>query len=288
MKRWIPLGVPLLMLGLISGCLEFERQTMSLRHDQATDTLYIFQDYQGIFGGDNQAHLSDDEIDQLASVMRGERTFFFNNWVTEYNRERLFEFLREPAEGDESSKTTFRALAQTALDNVKVENVGFYLNEKKHLSGAQRVTVKNVSKVLAALNKAFAAFARDEANKDGTSADSKQQLLKFADSGQETLRLDGNRLEIRWPLTNEEFREAEESAQVKAFRAAGGQIELKDGVVVASIGQKDAKTLSLTLPFSEKTYMRNAIEKARKHGIKTTFDAAQAAEAFFTGAAETK
>lgn len=281
LKRSIFLALPALLM--MTGCLEFERQTMSVRHDSASDTLYIFQDYQGIFGGDDPAKLSDEEMDQLASVMRGERTFFFNNWIAEYNRERLFEVLREPLEGDESSKATFRALAQIAIDNIKVENVGFYLNDQKRLCGAQRVTIRNVSKLMAALNKALSATARDEANEEETSPENKKLLTQFADSGQATLRLEGNRLEARWPVSAKDYREAQEDNQLKALLAAGAQIEHKDNLVRVTIGNKDGKSLSVTMPFSENPYKPNALEPAKKHGIKPSFDPVKAAEAFLSG-----
>src|SRR5262245_49230124 len=76
-------------MGLVTGCLEFEQQTLTYRYDAKTDTLRIFQSYQGIFGADGNDGLSKDELEQLNSVLTGQRTFFFSNWVWEFNRDAL-------------------------------------------------------------------------------------------------------------------------------------------------------------------------------------------------------
>src|SRR5919198_2743031 len=86
---------PLLPLALLTGCLEFGKQTMSYHYDKATDTLRIFQDYHGIFGEDAKGKpgegLSAEEQEQLESVLKGQRTFFFSNWIFEYNRQQIEE-----------------------------------------------------------------------------------------------------------------------------------------------------------------------------------------------------
>ena len=77
-------------LALFTGCLEFEQQTLTYRYDAKTDTLRIFQSYQGIFGADAKDGLSQDELAQLDSVLTGQRTFFFANWIFELESERFW------------------------------------------------------------------------------------------------------------------------------------------------------------------------------------------------------
>lgn len=292
MKKWILLVLSFALLGLVTGCIEYERQTMSFRHEPATDTLYIFQDYQGIFGVDDPASLSDGEVDQLASVFRGERTFFYNNWITEYNREHLQERLRTPKgelDKDEAYEAAIRTAAELALANVKVENIGFYFNQDSQLCGAQRVTVKNTSKVLASLNKLLLFLMRDLATRDDTSAEDKKLMLKFADSAQNVLRLDGNRLEIRWACSEADYRKfKDQTPQGKGFRESGGEVSHADGVITLVLGKKDAQSTSLTMPFSEHPYVSNALAEARKQGIKPSYDAAAAAKAFLDEAGKSK
>ena len=85
--------IALLPMLWLTGCLEFEDQTLTYRYDAGTDTLRIFQDYHGIFGADDAAKVTPAEEEQLDSVLKGQRTFFFANWILEYNREQLREFL---------------------------------------------------------------------------------------------------------------------------------------------------------------------------------------------------
>ena len=282
-KLTIALSV-LVLLCAITGCIEYERQTMSYRHDPATDTLFIFQDYQGIFGRDDSTKLSEAEIDQLSSVITGERTFFFSNWITEYNRERLEEAQRTPKgelHNNPAYEEAIRQMAGVALANVKVDNVGLYLNSEKQLCGSQRVTVNKVSTVLAALNHLMLFVAREEAEKEGTSTADKTRLLRFADSGQKMFTLEGNRLEVRWPVSEADYRSfRNDNAQAIAFREAGGTLSHADGMILITLGTKDAKSVSITLPFAEKPYTGNALAEAKKHGIKDSFNAAAAAKAF--------
>ena len=163
MMNRMKVALPWLVLCLLTGCLEFERQSLSFRHDLANDTLYIFQDYQGIFGVENPARLTEAEREQMASVMQQERTFFFANWIAEYNRKLFMEKQQTPKgelDANEAYEASLRALLQVALANIKVENLGFYLNREHRLCGAQRVTVKHVSKVVEALNQTSGRSAR--------------------------------------------------------------------------------------------------------------------------------
>ena len=91
MKNRLLIAPPCLLICCLTGCLEFARQGLFFRHDPTTDTRHIFQDYQGIFGAEDPARLTEAEREQMASVMQQERTFFFRNWITEHNRKRLLE-----------------------------------------------------------------------------------------------------------------------------------------------------------------------------------------------------
>jgi len=141
----------------LTGCLEFEDQTLTYRHDPGTDTLRIFQDYHGIFGADNTAKLTDTEMEQLDSVLKGQRTFFFANWILEYNREQLRDLLtelkdpekRKELEQPETAIARYEKLLTLAVDNVRVENNGFYFDAKGRLCGSQKVIVTQVAKLIA-------------------------------------------------------------------------------------------------------------------------------------------
>jgi hypothetical protein len=223
-------------------------------------------------------------VDQLTSVMEVQRTFFFNNWITEYNRERLEE-MRDTPPGELESDPAYEAVIRDAipmlLANVTVENVGFYFDANQRLCGAQQVTVRQVSKVFDAVNKVVRHVMRDQAARDDKSAEEKRSLLAFANAGKKALRIEGNQLEVQMPLSEADFLEFKNhSPQGAAFTKSGGVKKLEDGVLVLTIGGKDAKSGSLTMPFSGSPYNSKAVAHARKYGIKESFDAAQAARDF--------
>jgi hypothetical protein len=279
-KRFL-FALPLLVVLCGTGCLEFERQTVFYRHDVSTDTLYIFQDYQGIFGSSAVTPLTGEEVSQMTSVMRGGRTFFFGNWITEFNRESLEEARQTPAgelDDDPAIEKSGRAIIQSALDNVTVENVGFYFNGAKQLCGAQRVKITHVSKVLADLNRLLPHLARTQAEEEDKSEEEKKLLIKFADSGQNVLQLKGNQMTVRWPLPLAEYRRIKDrSSRGAAFQKSGGVLKYQDDVMICIQGKPDSKMESLTLQVSGNPYSDNAVEEAGKHGIKESFDAAGAA-----------
>ena len=80
---------------LLPGCIEFKKQTLVFQHYPGTDTLVIWQHYEGIHGEDNEHGLSETEREQLHSVVNGERTFFFANWIFEYNAQGIDQFIKE-------------------------------------------------------------------------------------------------------------------------------------------------------------------------------------------------
>jgi hypothetical protein len=283
MKSKVFLTAFLALLGLLAGCIEFERQTMSYRHDSASDTLYVFQQYEGIFGVDNAGKLEQDELDQLASVLKGERTFFFNNWVTEFNRQALTEALAKPKgelDMDPALEEAYRAIARLALDSIKVENVGFYTNQTGRLCGAQRVTLRQVSKLVPALNTLLREFLRSEAAKDENPEPQKVVARKFLQRADPVLRLEGNRLELRWPITDADYREFYRSPQARAFRESGGIADHPENLPVLRLGEPKSQTVTLTLPFSEKPYAANAVSAAKEQGILKAFDPRKAAQDF--------
>jgi hypothetical protein len=141
----------------LTGCIEFDRQTMTYEHDAQADTLRIHQTYHGIYGADDVTQLSGKEREQLADVMKGQRTFFFANWIFELNVGAFKESLASEAIPKTNSLEEALRRAETNLltllvANVRVENGKFYLDDKGRPCGTQRVTIRNVSKLIAAGN----------------------------------------------------------------------------------------------------------------------------------------
>jgi hypothetical protein len=160
----------------LTSCITFTGQTLTFRHDPKADRLYIFQNYLGIYGdkGGDGENLSKEEIRQIESVINGQRTFFFSNWLTELNIDALKKSVREmeapsapatragaapktPTEADWDRRTL--ALTKRLIEDVSIRNGEFYFHEG-YLCGYQCVTINNLSKVLHAANGAISASIR--------------------------------------------------------------------------------------------------------------------------------
>jgi len=284
----------LLPMLLLSGCLEFEDQTLTYRYDAAADILRIFQDYHGIFGADNTAKVTAEEEDQLDSVLKGQRTFFFANWILEYNREQLSELLQELKDPQkrkernipETAGARFEKLLTLALDNVRVENNGFYFDAKGRLCGSQKVTVTHVAKLIAAGNDAIRESIKAEAAKPETSAEKRAVLLKAEAGPGDFIRLQGSALTVRVPMTSRAYAEMMDPGHSDArllteFRRQGGGITMTNDLVTFSLGAPTNAVTALTLPMTKNPYVPNAVDAVRKHAsIREKFDPASAARAF--------
>ena len=278
----------------LTGCLEFEDQTLTYRYDASTDTLRIFQDYHGIFGADDTAKLTDPEVEQLDSVLKGQRTFFFANWILEYNREQLRDRLTELKDPEkrkelkqpETALARYEKLLTLALDNVRVENNGFYFDAKGRLCGSQKVTVMQVTKLIAAGNDALREMIKAEAGKQETSAEDKAVLLKAEAGLGDFIQLQGSALTVRVPMTPREYAEmmdpgSSDARLLAEFRRQGGRITTTNDMVTFGLGVPTNAETTLTLPMAKKPYVPNAVDAVRKRAsIREKFDPASAARAF--------
>ena len=289
---------PLLLLTLLTGCLEFEKQTMSYRYDKTTDTLRIFQDYHGVFGADAKGKpgegLSEQEREQLESVLKGQRTFFFSNWILEYNRQRVEEQMRElkipekraemklPEAGLESLEKLLRLLHE----NARVENGPFYFDAGKKLCGAQYVTVTACSAVIAAANQFAPHFIKTQAEQEDLPEEEKAARRRFADRPMPVVQLDGNALTVRWPMSRRGYDQdfgpsAADAATLAEARKAGLNFSFADDVVTWNLGKPADAVTSLTLSFSTNSYVPNLVGPVEKqHAILENFEAKAAADDF--------
>ena len=210
--RRFALGAVLLLL--TSSCIEFEKQAVTFRYDKANDRLLVFQVYEGIFGGERKEGLTDDEKRQLDSVFERERTFFFANWIWEYDRANAEKLAagqfdkqdEQPLTAERSAvHTEVIALAELALAGVKVENGKFYLNEEAKLSGYQMVTIGNVSQIVAQANRAISAGVKAKGKFENLSEATNALFRQAVDEGSPWLGVDGSCLRVRIPLAYKDF-----------------------------------------------------------------------------------
>lgn len=161
----------LLLLFSFSSCIEFEREKLTYIHDEEKDELRVTLRYEGIFGnldkGKNSQNgpydittkdtLNQKQIEQLESVLEKKRAFFFSNWIFEYNQNTLKEILKKEEEELAIASKVFgkpeKELIKALLDEIEVENVGFYVDAKGRLCGAQTLRLSNASKVIILANK---------------------------------------------------------------------------------------------------------------------------------------
>ena len=161
----------LLLLSSFSSCIEFEQEKLTYVHDEEKDELRVTLTYEGIFGnldkGQNSQNGPDDittkeslnqkQIEQLESVLAQKRAFFFSNWIFEYNQNTLKEILKNEEEELTNEGKVFgkpeKELIKALLDEIEVKNIGFYLDAKGRLCGAQTLRLSNASKVITMANK---------------------------------------------------------------------------------------------------------------------------------------
>jgi hypothetical protein len=265
---------PLLALLLtLTGCIEFERQTVTYEHDAKADTLRIHQTYHGIYGADDVTQLSEKEREQLADVMKGQRTFFFANWIFELNLQRLKETVVESRVPETNSLKEAQRRATTNMlallvANARIENGKFYLNEQGQPCGTQRVTIRNVSKLLEAGNATIRKSLEVEL-KDNDNAAERELINASLARPEPFLTLTGQQIRVRAPLSKAEFDKigADDTNMgrvIAEFVRAGGAMSHEKGEIHLRFGRTDAPRESLTLPMTGKvSYRPNALAHIR-------------------------
>ena len=151
-----------------SSCIEFEREKIAYVHDEEKDELRVTLTYEGIFGnldkGQNSQHGLDDittadslnkqQIEQLESVLEQKRAFFFSNWIFEYSAsssaKMLEKIIKENGQGKFGEPE--KKLIKLLLDNIEVQNIGFYKNNAEQLCGAQTLRISNISVIIPLAN----------------------------------------------------------------------------------------------------------------------------------------
>ena len=276
--------LPFLALAFaLTGCIEFERQTVTYEHDAKSDTLYIHQTYHGIYGADDVTQLSTQEREQLADVMKGQRTFFFANWIFELNVERFKEVLTGAVDPQTNSLEEAYRRAKTNLlvllvANVRVENGKFYLTEKCQPCGTQRVTLRNVSKLLAAGNALMRKALEVEMKEKKTAAE--RELINASLARPEPFfTLTGQLIRFRFPLSTADFEKLDEGEEklrhfFAEFARGGGAMSHEKGELHVRFGRADSTRETVTLPMAGKEGNRgNALSHIRDtFGLAKDYD----------------
>ncbi|MGB0578569.1 MAG: hypothetical protein ACPGVU_02605 [Limisphaerales bacterium] len=288
------LAVAVLATIVSTGCLEWDQQVLTFRHDRKSDTLLIFQDYRGIYGADHQTKLLDSEVEQLKSVLKGRRTFFFSNWILEINLQALPDMIAD-LENESPSRVTEQEMHRRGLllmkfvqQNCSIENGDFYLDDKKRISGVQRVKIRKVSKLLPLLNAAVLAAYKDEAMKHQDDLARQTYLNQVSGEDWQFVRFNGNQLVVPVPLTKEDyekqFRSESSSVEMANFEKSGMKFEHRDGVLTYSIGNPKGRFTRVEVETFTATYRDNFRAHLPKDIIvKEAYDSDAAAKKFVLG-----
>ncbi len=303
-RKFLNAALAAVAASTLGGCLEFEGQTMSYRYDRASDTMFIFQDYHGIYGSDAEGKpdidLSDEEKDQLKSVLTGQRTFFFENWIYEFNREAAEKELVDLKDPEYLTKkeikpehaTVLSALLEELVRNVKVENGAFYLDTEDKLCGVQRVTMTNCKAVIAAFNAyGLSLLAHSDESEDLDPRDKKAAAEFRERQDRDIVNLNGNVLTVRWPISKATYEnkfgslaEPDDKIGVENFRKGGIGITYQNGTVQFTFGKEKDEITSISIDFRETKYTPNALRALRADGHdvkkKGAFDPKAAAKEF--------
>ena len=271
-----------------SSCMEFESQELAYRYEKNDDTLLVTLKYEGIYGAikagfddrsDDVAtdeQLSEQQVAQLESVLAGGRAFFFNNWISEYSRAGCAEALQKMKDGNgpemvfgKPEKKLLRAL----LDDVKLENIGFYLDEDKRLCGAQTMRISHFTKFIRLANEVFRRqleaklpeFRKEQADavKSSFSRESIDLLEKALEDDYDFLVHEGNLLRLQFPVTKLDYERVEEETQEDL--PVGVRLDFRKGAATLEMGQLgDGKVVLQKKCFTG--YSRNGLNYIRaKH-----------------------
>jgi hypothetical protein len=254
----------LLLLFSFSSCIEFEREKLTYIHDEEKDELRVTLTYGGIFGnldkGQNSQNGLDDnttkdslnqkQIEQLESVLEKQRAFFFSNWIFEYNQNTLKEILENEEEELATASKVFgkpeKELIKALLDEIEVENVGFYVDAKGRLCGAQTLRLSNASKVITLANKVLGRQlkARLPEMKDFSPKTITLIRKKLKDEFP-FIRLSGNQLHLSMIMNRADQAKFSENSLTKLPN--GIRIEFSDEILSLKCGGKEDESGAVSM-----------------------------------------
>ena len=277
----------LLILFSFSSCIEFEREKLTYIHDEEKDELRLTLTYEGIFGnldkGQNSQNGPDDittkdnlnqkQIEQLESVLAQKRAFFFNNWIFEYNQNSLKQIL----ENEENELTTEgkvfgkpeKELIKSLLAEIEVENIGFYLDAKGRLCGAQTLRLSNASKVITMANKVLGRQLK--ARLPEMKNFSPETITLISEQLKDDfpfIRLQGNLLHLSMIMNRSDQEKFSENSLTKLPN--GIRIEFSDEILSLKCGDKDDESGFASMKCFE-GYQPNALNYIEENYSKLVF-----------------
>ena len=271
MKSFAPSIFVLVLCFGLSSCIEFENQKIIFNHNPENDELHLVIRYQGIFGNLEQDQnsqkspsdiaskdsLNQKQIEQIESVLQEKRAFFFSNWIFEYSPKTLPQLLEDIIKRNDNGRfdKPEQDLIKALIENVELQNVGFYKNGQGQLCGAQTLNIQNFSKVIELSNHvirrqtiAHIPQMREEGIKgnvgNAVSEESIQFLEKKMKDPYSFIQMNGNLLTFQFPNLYSET----ENITLSLLKdlPQGANIRLKNGNVTIEIGAKNEASGKVT------------------------------------------
>jgi len=148
---------------LLPSCLEFERQTILVRRDAATDTLLVRIIYEGIYSSAEPDKLGAD-LDTLAAYAKPGHGFVV--------MDSLFSFELDAPKG---------AGTELLAKHGKLTNGAFFMNAEKKLSAWQDLRIEKATDFIAGMNALVSAeIATPGAGPEGSDAETRKLLTDAA------------------------------------------------------------------------------------------------------------
>jgi hypothetical protein len=277
----------LLLLFSFSSCIEFEKEKLTYVHDEEKDELRVTLTYEGIFGNLDKGEYSqknrDDvathdslnllQIDQLESVLKEKRAFFFSNWIAEYSKPSVEKILKSIIKGNEHGKfgDPEKKLIKLLLKNVEVQNIGFYKNKMGKLCGGQTLKISNISQVIASANEviqrqiiAHIPHLRKELVENVPSAWSEKtiDLIEKKLKGRfEFIRLEDNLMSFSTIMAEAEQKKLTDSS-LKDL-PSGARVEFRDESIVILVGSESDEVVQVSKKCFD-GYQPNALNYVRE------------------------
>jgi hypothetical protein len=277
----------LLLLFSFSSCIEFEKEKLTYVHDEEKDELSVTLTYEGIFGNLDKGEYSQKnredvathdslnllQIDQLESVLKEKRAFFFSNWIAEYSKPSVEKILKSIIKGNEHGKfgDPEKKLIKLLLKNVEVQNIGFYKNKMGKLCGGQTLKISNISQVIASANEviqrqiiAHIPHLRKELVENVPSAWSEKtiDLIEKKLKGRfEFIRLEDNLMSFSTIMAEAEQKKLTDSS-LKDL-PSGARVEFRDESIVILVGSESDEVVQVSKKCFD-GYQPNALNYVRE------------------------
>lgn len=216
----------LLLLLLLSGCLEFDGQEITLTYDAKNDRIDVLVVYRGLFVEDGSGS-SDKPVEKalqdLATARETGKVAFWCNWPLAFT-----------LTGTDSAPPPVQAL----LEHVDVENGPLFTDAQGQLCGYQFVRVRS-AKAFAKKLETMLQLAAQAALTTGVTGhggrhqfddDTAELLREYLRGGQRLLLIEPGRLELRLPLSAKDHAWVMEQVERHLLQGLGNEVQRRQSV----------------------------------------------------------